>query len=617
MKTSSAGSERPSPAAIGACAVLAIVSYVLSYTAIRTKSPTIDEPLHFMGAYARVFHGDFRLDPEDPPLWCWLAMAPLRSDTLRVDWGIPFDTILRSPGTPMAFVDNVLWFTRGNDGSAAIDRSRAAMATLMPVLVLLCAWCGRKLAGPVAAVGAAILSALDPLLLAHAPLVKNDVAITLVTLAMTAAAASVMALASPARIALLCVCCGAALTTKFSGVPLVLLALSALLIRAIAGPRSWTVFGRPVTKRTARVAVWGAIAGACVMVSMLAVWSVYRFRYAPTVGSDKPLNEEWFVDHYASQQLMAELDRRPTDAERAAWQPDITTRLITWANRNKLAPNAYLMGMLYTRGSSLVREAYLLGELRLTGWWYYFPAALVFKTPLATIATLLLAGTALAIRRWRASVFASATNRHAALAALVMSGGYFALAMTWNLNIGMRHVMPVLPIIYVATSVVLATVLGGLTTKARRAGIAIGSILAAGLLVESRLAWPDYIAFFNAPSGGAPGGIRLLADSNLDWGQDLPLLRDWQRRNPQVPLYFSYFGAVPPESYGIKYTNLHGGHWTQPPELPTSAGVIAVSATKLQGLYLPAEVAPTYYDLRVNRVPREVLGGTIYLYDFP
>jgi hypothetical protein len=195
----------------------------------------------------------------------------------------------------------------------------------------------------------------------------------------------------------------------------------------------------------------------------------------------------------------------------------------------------------------------------------------------------------------------------------IVAGGYFAAAMCSNLNIGIRHVLPVMVIGYVGVAVLFALWRSAKPQAARVSAWVLG----VGLIVESVAAFPNYIAFFNFPSGSSRGGIRLLGDSNLDWGQDLPLLADWQAKHPTVRLYLCYFGGVPPEAYGIDYTNLPGGHWSKPEQMPTTPGVIAMSATRLQCLYLDEKIAPFSYDLRVNHAPREVLGGTIYLFDFP
>jgi hypothetical protein len=71
-----------------------------------------------------------------------------------------------------------------------------------------------------------------------------------------------------------------------------------------------------------------------------------------------------------------------------------------------------------------------------------------------------------------------------------------------------------------------------------------------------------------------------------------------------------------PKYYGVTYHNIRGGYFLGPPfEPPRAPGTVAVSATILQGIYLPDDVRRLYNDIRVHLTPKEVLGGTIYLYD--
>jgi 4-amino-4-deoxy-L-arabinose transferase-like glycosyltransferase len=580
---------------IAIIALLAVASYAMSFSAVRTKSATADEPLHFVAAYMHVFDSDYRLDPEDPPLWSWLAMALVPRDAIHIDPTQPID-----PAVTVKYIDRALWLESGATALAAMGRARAAMALLAPALVVLAAWCAWRLAGPRAAIVAAVLVTFDPLVLGHAPLVKNDVAITFVALALVAALVAVVRRMTIARVAMLAMCCVAAVTVKFTAMLLLPLAFVALLIHALLVRRSW----RWVTAAA-------SISVQCILVSWGAIWIVYGFHFAPTRDTAVQLDRQWFETDYAKRQLLARLGRMPDDRELNGWPSDATVRVVRFAAEHRLLPQAYVMGLLYTRGSSLGRHSYLLGTLSMSGRWYYFPAALLFKTPTATIGALIAAMVAMTI--WRRSILRDEKTRTAALTAAIVGGGYFVAAMTSNMNIGVRHVMPAVLIAYVAAAVIFARA----ASAKPRATRATAWVLGVGLIVESVLAWPNYIAFFNLPSGASRGGIRLLADSNLDWGQDLPLLADWQAKHPTVRLYLCYFGNVPPEAYGIDYTNLPGGYWTKPQEMPTTPGVLAVSATRLQCIYLPPDIAPFYYDLRVNHQPREVLGGAIYLYDFP
>ena len=65
-------------------------------------------------------------------------------------------------------------------------------------------------------------------------------------------------------------------------------------------------------------------------------------------------------------------------------------------------------------------------------------------------------------------------------------------------------------------------------------------------VVEFGYTYPDNLAFFNAFVGGPSHGAEYLVDSNLDWGQDLPLLVQWHREHPHVKIYLAYWGPTDP-----------------------------------------------------------------------
>src|SRR5690349_13535069 len=67
------------------CLLIAGLFSALSYRAALSKSPTWDEPLHAASAYAHTYSGDGRLDPENPPLWKWWAMIPVRRGEMLFD----------------------------------------------------------------------------------------------------------------------------------------------------------------------------------------------------------------------------------------------------------------------------------------------------------------------------------------------------------------------------------------------------------------------------------------------------------------------------------------------------------------------------------------------------
>lgn len=152
---------------------------------------------------------------------------------------------------------------------------------------------------------------------------------------------------------------------------------------------------------------------------------------------------------------------------------------------------------------------YLLGETSPSGWWYFFPVVLAAKTPLA-FSGLFLAGLAAIIRK-------PAKDR--AWVVPAFSAGILAVAMSSNINLGSRHILP----IYALASVVAMG--GALALLSRKQSIfphAACGVMLLWLTASSAVNHPDYLAFFSEWVGDQPE--RILVDSDLDWGQDIKRL---------------------------------------------------------------------------------------------
>src|SRR6185295_9482662 len=70
------------------CATLLGSFAALALFSSRAKSPTYDEPLHVLAAHMPTHFADFRVDPEDPPLWNYLPGLAGGRDAIKV----PFDS---------------------------------------------------------------------------------------------------------------------------------------------------------------------------------------------------------------------------------------------------------------------------------------------------------------------------------------------------------------------------------------------------------------------------------------------------------------------------------------------------------------------------------------------
>jgi hypothetical protein len=156
--------------------------------------------------------------------------------------------------------------------------------------------------------------------------------------------------------------------------------------------------------------------------------------------------------------------------------------------------------------------AFFRGEIRSHGWWYYFPAAVVVKCspPLLLLSVLGF------LCLWRQGGARRAAAAFLASAAL----GILAVSLASTLDIGIRHVLPLFPILCVLSA---GAFVQGLSR--RRWVSAAAWVLLAWHAVESVAAHPDYLAYFNPAF--RRHDYHYLSDSNLDWGQDRARLGEW------------------------------------------------------------------------------------------
>jgi hypothetical protein len=199
---------------------------------------------------------------------------------------------------------------------------------------------------------------------------------------------------------------------------------------------------------------------------------------------------------------------------------------------------------------------YLDGVWSVTGFRDYYVKAILYKTPLGTLALLLVATIALVLRR---------IELRRALFFLIPACGLLILASSEGMQLGVRYVLPSLALITLAASAVIG--LQGRVLKT--AGIALAVVSLAGLWSH-----PYELASFNLIAGGPDGGRYHLVDSNLDWGQDLKTLGDYVHREKIDDLGLAYFGTADPALFGIKFH--------EPPSRP-QPGVYAISVNFVMG----------------------------------
>lgn len=305
------------------------------------------------------------------------------------------------------------------------------------------------------------------------------------------------------------------------------------------------------------------------LVALGVLWACYGFEVRPASGPD----------------------RVPTDVLVTMTHPFGSAGLaLQKLSRHAWLPlRSHLSGFVMMRDQQAgTRECYLLGVTARHGWWYYFPVAIAVKTPVPMLILLLLS-LALFRRLRREDGFSEVTLL---LPVAVML--YFA--MRSPINIGLRHVLPIYPLLFVFVSKTAR-----LPSRGCLAWTLFMAVLMLWYLQSAFSIYPHYLAYFNELAGGPSQGHKFLVDSNLDWGQDLKRLAEFQRRHPEArPLRLAYFGSAPPSAYGVEREPLATG-------TPVT-GWVAASVTLLR-------LQPDGYDWLKAHRPVATLGYSINVYE--
>jgi hypothetical protein len=500
-------------------------------------SITYDEPLHIVGGWSYWKLDDYRLHPTNGVLiQRWLTL-PYHFADLRTG---PEANGSRSAALPSLdgqefrratklgedFGKRFL-FQSGNESQKAVDWARS-MGGLLAVLLLATTLAASRwmLPGILGLLPIAAL-AFCPNMLAHSGLATSDVGAAFGFLSATFCWARLLQRITLWRLFWSVVSWGILFGIKMSAgliLPIAVIAALPMVFnrrpwRFRIGEGAGWARNRSIKAVMLLLLLVVHLFGAAAM-----VWSYYGFRYSAFATYEE--GKDGFPPPW--EQVLDGLGSKG--------------KAIQFAREHRLLPEAYLYGFAHTLKFSQQRPAFLNGRYSQTGWWYYFPLVFLMKTPLPTLGLFLLTAS-WGLRRLAATGnLREKVSRSRTIARawpfLVLIGIYFVVACTSNLNIGYRHLLPILPPLFV--------LIGGL--ELARLPIRIVAWLLVGwLAVESFTARPHYLAYFNQLAGGRENGYRRLSDSNVDWGQDLPALAKWQHelrsRGDKGPLYLAYFGV--------------------------------------------------------------------------
>lgn len=516
---------------------------ITQITSVLDETATWDEPAHLTAGYSYWQTGHFDMSPEHPALAKLLCALPLylflkpTLDTSSEFW--------QKGGDQVPIANMFLYRNRVSPDTLLFS---ARLVTIGLTILFACyvAWWVRRRVGYEAALIALTFFAFDPNIIAHGRYVTTDLAaagfiFTTVTL-------WIEYLIEPRWqwLMLAGVSLGLAAASKHS----------ALYLGPVLLIVYWFRRRRPLEFLVC------ALTLAALAVSVIAVVYWPEVRNSSALGPLGPrLTKEGFTG----------------------------TALAILDERLHVKAYNYLIGLdRLSEHNQAGHPNYLLGAISDKGRWSYFPIVFIVKTPSAMLL-------ALPLVAWLA--FRS-SYRFVLAALLFPLGVYFAMAMRTNINLGVRHLLPVYPLLSAAVAIVISEASGRFRF--------IQWLVPALFAVESLCAYPYYLPFFNILSGGANNGARYLLDSNLDWGQDFKRLGRYlnQHGNPTVCL--SAFANVDFEHYGV-----HARSLPEHANAENTDCVTVVSATPLFGQYVGTE---RFRWLRARK-PEAIIGHSLYVYD--
>lgn len=499
--------------------IILTITFVLVVSLLNAKndSATFDEIAHIPAGYSSITEYDMRLNPEHPPLIKALATIPLLFLDLHFDTTQPY---WKSDINGQWDAGRHFLYKSENNADAIVFWSRVPIIFIGIALGLFLFWWGRRWLGLTGGLIAFTLVMFDPNILGHNHYVTTDIGITAFLTFSIYFFLAFLKCPTWKNVFFGGFFFGLAHLAKFSSVLLLPLFLIALLIyplfRKKEFPTSrWKIFLESIGK--------GAVA---FFISILLVWIAYAGFFYKT----PPEMVQRTIDFY-----FPTSDTRPLAQE--------TNTALTTLNSNAITRplGEYLLGvgMVFKRVAG-GNGAYFMGEVSSTAFPSYFPTVFILKETLPLLSLLLIAGL-FSIGKffkgfaYKESFFREQKNRFLSFISenptlWTISGFvvlYTYLSVTGNLNIGFRHLFPILPFLYLLIAKQYVDILKKTKHLPHFIMLFILSSLLLLNIVTTLCAYPYYMSYFNPIAGGSKNGYNYVTDSNADWGQDLKRLNEW------------------------------------------------------------------------------------------
>lgn len=556
-------------------AIFFIMAFFLVVSLLNAKndSAIFDEVAHIPAAYSYVTQHDTRLNPEHPPLIKDLAGIPLLFLNLKFDTNQPYWV-----GSLPNMWDEGQWaagrsllYESGNNPDQIIFWSRVPIILLSLILGLFLFKWGREIAGTSAGLLVLVLFAFDPNILGHNHFVTTDLGVAAFLTFSFYYFLRFIKNPTWKNTALGGLFLGLLLVSKFSSIVVLPIYGLALVVYSLVrnnsdGNNNWKTRLLSLGKYLFR----GIVA---FLVATVVIWIVYKV-------NDYKMPQETFsqtIDFFFS-------------ANDPNAKASITNNILHKLNESNITrPLAgYIFGPAWTfKRVSGGNGAYFMGTVG-NGFTWYFPIVFAIKE---TLPFLFLALFALLYSMKQIIVSAfdfkkigsrlgnylrKSVTQYSLFAFIVL---YAYISISGGLNIGFRHLFPILPFIYLLTA---KKVFGFLHKKhpyTKHTFAILLTLLVVWQIGEAVFAYPSYTSYFNETVGGPKNGYKYVTDSNADWGQDLNRLKTYLDQHQEIDkIRVDYFGGGnPAQLLGDKYIGWYDS------ARPVVTGWYAISTNSLQG----------------------------------
>ena len=583
--------------------LLLILMFFLGLFSMLGDSGTTDEVAHIPAGYTYLQYQDFRLNPEHPPLIKMMSGLPLQF------LGVTF------PTEELAWEEANQWesgwkfiYHDDNDADQILFWARLPILLFSILLGLYVYKWTREVYSKKVALIALFLFVLSPNIIAHSRLVTTDLGVAATFFIALYYFYKFIKKPSWLNIFLTGIALGVAQLVKFSNI-LLLVYLVILIFALVLFYKKKIDFKFPLVQRIDRE--W--LRRAYVYIGSFVIMCIVCFILVEGVYA--------LIIFGTPQEMLHEVIDISISNEELTWTKDI---LYYMMDNPVLKPiGYYLLGlvMVFVRVGG-GNTTYFLGETTNQSFWYFYPISFLIKTPIATLILSIFSIIGILkfsirksinkdavsfIKRFWRTIGAYVNNHLLEFISLSVIVMFFVVGIKGNLNIGLRHILPLYPFLFI----LCAKYFFKLFKESNIILKVIGVLLLIWYAAANFITYPSYLAYFNELAGGTKAGHKYTTDSNVDWGQDLKRLANYVEENNIDHITIDYFGGSVPK-YFIDEDKITT--WNSNKGKPK--GWFALSATYYQNSRwyskTQGEIDYAWLD---DIEPEEIIGGSILVYN--